>query len=300
MRQITAPGNAGPLTLERSIAEPLLDIDADEFRAKFDRQPFLIRHHLCDHPLFELPRILDLAKRLPAENIEYNAGDMPMSVDPALTPRTGLSIEETLRRIEECKSWMVLKYVETDPAYRELLNQCLAEVRPHSEPLFPGMSLPQSFIFITSPNSVTPYHMDPEHNFLLQIRGSKTVRQFDRSVVTEEEYEKFYDGGHRNLIFKDEYLAKSWEFDLQSGFGLHFPVTFPHWVKNGPSVSISFSITFRTPDLDRRVLVYNVNSFLRRRGISPTPRGQSPWRDTLKYQAARMLRRTRRLFGADV
>ncbi len=299
MRQIMASGNPRALTLEPSSSGPRLEIDADEFREKFDRQPFLIGHHLCDHPLFQLPKLLDLARRLPAENIEYNAGEMPLSVDPSLTPRNGLSIEETIRRIEECKSWLVIKYVEHDPAYRALLEQCLAEVRPHSEPLFPGMSLPQAFVFITSPNSVTPYHMDPEHNFLLQIRGSKTVRQFDRSVVSEEEYERFYDGGHRNLKFKEEYLAKSWEFDLQPGFGLHFPVTFPHWVKNGPGVSISFSITFRTPDLDRRVLVYNVNSFLRRRGITPTPRGQSPWRDAMKYQAARILRRTRRLFGMD-
>ena len=31
----------------------------------------------------------------------------------------------------------------------------------------------EAFIFISSPNTVTPYHMDPEYNFLLQIRGTK-------------------------------------------------------------------------------------------------------------------------------
>ena len=36
----------------------------------------------------------------------------------------------------------------------------------------------QGFIFVSSPNSVTPYHFDPEHNILLQIRGSKVMTQF--------------------------------------------------------------------------------------------------------------------------
>jgi hypothetical protein len=276
---------------------PLLDLQADEFAAHFNRRPFLIGHHLCAHPLFALPSLMELAKRLPGQNIEYNAGNIPMSVDPDKTPRTGLSIDETIRRIAECKSWMVIKYVENDPAYRALLHQCLAEVRPYSELIVPGMELGQGFIFITSPNSVTPYHMDPEHNFLLQIRGSKTVKQFDRSVVSEEEFERFYDGAHRNLTYKEEYLAKAWTFDLQPGFGLHFPYTFPHWVQNGPEVSISFSITFRTPDLERLALVYHVNSFLRRSGMRPTPFGRSAWKDTVKYQFARAWRRTKRMFG---
>src|SRR4051812_8518179 len=97
----------------------LLETDAIEFRDCFDRRPFLIRHHLTDHPLFALPRLLELARSLPEANVEYNAGQLPVNCDPKLTPRNGLSIEETVRRISECKSWMVLKYVETDPEYRE-------------------------------------------------------------------------------------------------------------------------------------------------------------------------------------
>jgi hypothetical protein len=300
MREITKYTDGGTSTVAAGGASSLLDINPAEFAAHFNRRPFLIGHHLCEHSLFALPSLMDLAKRLPPANIEYNAGNIPVSLDPHLTPLTGLSIEETIRRIEECKSWMVLKYVENDPAYRALLHQCLAEVKPYSEPIAPGMELAQGFIFITSPNSVTPYHMDPEHNFLLQIRGSKTVKQFDRSVVSEEEFERFYDGAHRNLTYKEEYLANSYTYDLEAGAGLHFPHTFPHWVQNGPSVSISFSITFRTPDLERLALVYNVNSFLRRRGLRATPFGRSPWLDTLKYQSARVWRRMRRLykFGA--
>ncbi len=302
MRTATAVAEA-PLQLSAPQASQLLDIDAAAFRENFDRRPFLIGHHLCDHPLFALPRLIALSQKLPAANVEYNGGNLPISQDPKLTPRNGLSIDDTIRRIEECCSWMVLKYVELDDEYRDLLHRCLAEVATHSEPLHPGMQLAQGFIFISSAGSVTPYHMDPEHNFLLQIRGSKTVNLFDardRSLVTEQDLEHFYGGGHRNLTFKDGFQAKAMAFDLQPGQGLHFPVTAPHHVKVGPTYSISFSITFRTPDLERRAMVHNVNAYLRRRGWSPRPVGASPWRDTLKCQTYRLWRRTRRLLGRPV
>ncbi|MCS7044725.1 MAG: cupin domain-containing protein [Gemmataceae bacterium] len=277
---------------------PLLSIDAAAFRENFNRRPFLIGHRLTSHPLFELPRLLELARTLPEANVEYNAGDIPVSLRPELTPRTGLSVEETVRRIEDCKSWMVLKYVEHDPEYRDLLHRCLAEIRVHSEPLVPGMMQAQGFIFLSSPQSVTPFHIDPEHNFLLQIRGTKRIHQFDardRSIVTEEQLERFYEGAHRNLPFDEAWRSKAWVFDLQPGQGLHFPVTAPHFVENGPGVSVSFSVTFRTPDLEYRGLVYNVNSWLRRRGWRPTPVGVSPWRDRLKCFGYRLCRRLQRL-----
>jgi hypothetical protein len=276
----------------------LLDIDPGEFRAGFDRRPFLIRHRLCGHPLFALPRLLELARRLPEEEIEYNAGDLPVTIASDLTPRTGLSVEETIRRIAECRSWMVLKRVERDPAYGELLRRCLAEVQALSEPLRPGMHFAQAFIFLSSPRAVTPYHMDPEHNFLLQIRGSKRVHQWDprdRTVVSERDLERFYGGAHRNMVLDDAARGKAAVVDLEPGYGLHFPVTAPHWVQNGPEVSLSFSITFRTPDLERRAAVHRVNGYLRGHGWRPSPVDARPRADSLKYTAFRAWRRARRL-----
>jgi hypothetical protein len=278
----------------------LLNIDEARFRENFNRQGFFIRHHLAGHPLFELPRLVELAQKLPAEFVEYNAGALPVNQNPTLTPKTGLSIEETLRRIEECQSWMVLKYVETDPEYKNLLNGCLDEISKLSEPLAPGMTKREGFIFITSPGSVTPYHMDPEYNFLLQIRGHKRLSVWnpaDRSVLSEEALEAYLAGGHRNLVYQDEYQPKAKEFALTPGMGLHVPVTAPHWVKNGDAVSVSFSITFRTPASDRRNLIYATNAYLRRRGLRPASFGRSAWRDELKFNAYRVVRRIKGISG---
>ena len=95
---------------------PLIGIDPEVFAAYFDRKPFHLRHGLGDHPLFSLPRLMELARRLPEEFVEYNAGALPVGVRPQDTPRNGLSPEETVRRIAECGSWMVLKRVEQDEA----------------------------------------------------------------------------------------------------------------------------------------------------------------------------------------
>ncbi|HKQ26592.1 MAG TPA: hypothetical protein VJT81_19255 [Burkholderiales bacterium] len=280
-------------------ADGVLDIDAVTFRECFDRGPFQIGHDLTNHPLFEISRLMQLCRTLPETSVEYNAGNIPISVDSEKTPGNGLSAEETIRRIAECKSWLVLKYVEQDPQYRALLHRCLAEVARHSELLRPGMFLAQGFIFISSPGSVTPYHMDPEHNFLLQLRGSKRIHIFDgrdRSILTEEELEQFYGGAHRNLTYRNNCEGTGWTFDLRPGFGLHFPVTAPHYVRNGPEVSVSFSITFRTPDLKRRRMVHICNAFLRRRGLSPAPAGKHPRHDFLKYLFYGAASRIHRLF----
>jgi hypothetical protein len=278
----------------------LLEFDRGGFRAQFGRTPFLVRHQLTGHELFSLPRLVELSKRLPASRVEYNAGDVPLSVDPAKTPRTALSAQETIRRIKECKSWLVLKNVEQDPQYARLLDRCLAEVRSFSETLAPGMTDRESFIFVSSPGSITPYHMDPEQNFLLQIRGTKAMSVFDPSdpsILSQQEVERFYSGAHRNLVFRDEIGAKARVFELSPGLGVHVPVTAPHWVRNGGEVSVSYSITFQTKDSLRRAHAHRINAGMRQWGLRPGPVGQSPLRDGLKQFAFRAKSRAERLLA---
>jgi hypothetical protein len=278
----------------------LLEFDRSGFRDQFGRTLFLVQHHLAGHELFSLPRLVELSKRLPASRVEYNAGDVPLSVDPARTPRTGLSAQETIRRISECKSWLVLKNVEQDPEYAELLDRCLAEVRRVSETLAPGMTDRESFIFVSSPGSVTPYHMDPEQNFLLQIRGRKAMSVFDPSdpsILTQRQIERFYSGAHRNLVFRDEIREKARVFKLAPGLGVHVPVTAPHWVQNGAEVSVSYSITFQTRDSLRRAHAHRINAGMRQWGLSPAAVGQSALRDGLKQLAFRAKSRAGRLLA---
>ena len=281
-------------------ADSFLGIDPETFRTHFNRKPFLFRHHLCDHPLFRLPRLAELARTLPPSIVEYNAGKIPISLpDQDKTPYTGLSAEETVRRIEECSSWMVLKRAEADPECLEVLNRCLDEIEPLSEPIEPGMCEREAAIFVTSPGSITPYHMDKEINFLLQIRGSKTISVFsasDREVVSEVELERHFTGEaiRRNMVFHERYQKRATVFELKAGYGIHIPTTDPHWIKNGDAVSISFSNGFKTRASLRRGMIYNLNGRLRKMGLDPSPYGKGALRDTMKLQVLRAINRAER------
>jgi len=280
---------------------PAIALDPHLFAAYFDRKPFHVRHDLGAHPLFSLGRLMELARRLPEAFVEYNAGSLPVGVRAEETPRTGLSPEETVRRIAECGSWMVLKRVEQDPDYGALLDRCLDDVAAQAGAAVPRMLRREGFIFLSSPRAVTPFHLDPEHNFLLQIRGSKTVSMWDRDdrfVLPEAELEKFYAAFvHRNLPWRDVFQTTAWMVPLEPGQGLHFPVAVPHWVQNGPEVSVSFSITFRSDRSRERELIYRANARLRKLGLSPRPPGRSILLDSTKRTAFAALSELKRLLG---
>ena len=278
----------------------MLTIDREQFARHFPAAPFLVQHSLQLNPLFQIPRLLELSTLLPEHKVEYNAGNLPVSQDPTKTPRNGLSVAETIQRIAECKSWLVLKNVEVSEPYKLIIDQCLDQVCELARSSIPVTYHREGFIFISSPGSVTPYHTDPEHNFLLQIQGSKTVHLFDgadRSIITEEELENFHSGGHRNLTLRDDAKGKARSFTLTPGVGLHFPVNDPHWVQNGEQVSVSLSITFRSPLSDRKARLHFINGKLRNFGIAPSPVGASAVRDLCKDVIVRSYQNLRWILG---
>ena len=46
--------------------------------------------------------------------------------------------------------------------------------------------------------------------------------------------------------WQDDYEARGDKFELIPGEAVHVPLMWPHWVKNGPEPSMSFSITWKS------------------------------------------------------
>lgn len=263
------------------------------FASHYPEQPHILTHSLTIHPLLEIEALAQLAERLPITSVEYNRGDLPIGVDgkPA---SNGLTIAETIRRVEQAQSWAVLKNIEQVPAYHDLLLDLLEEIRPEIEAATGAMLTPQGFIFVSSPNSVTPYHFDPEHNMLLQIRGTKVMTQFPAGNVRfapDAAHETYHAGGPRELRWDDSFLTQGREFPLAPGDALFVPVMAPHFVRNGPVSSISLSITWRSEwsyrESDARIL----NAILRERGFSPKAPGRWPQQNWLCAYAFRAMRK---------
>ena len=266
----------------------------DIFAANYPETPHKLSHGLRDHPLLTLEALAKLSERLPHASVEYNKGDLPTGVDPDSDIANGLSIGDTIRNVDSCRSWAVLKNIEQDESYRVLLLSLLGELQSLIEAKTGAMLRPQGYIFVSSPDAVTPYHFDPEHNILLQLRGTKTMVQFpagDPFFAPDETHEGYHTGGPRNLVWRDELASGGSEWPLVPGDALFVPVMAPHHVKNGPAPSISLSITWRSDwsfaEADARAL----NSVLRKAGLQPKAPGRFPAQNGVKAAAWRAIRK---------
>jgi hypothetical protein len=202
-------------------ASRALPVFTDEARAAFatsyPEQPHKLTHRLGDHPLMALDALATLAEALPAASVEYNRADLPVGLNGAKAEGNGLGIGDTIRNIASTGSWAALKNIEQVPAYGELLASLLEELRPTIEARTGAMLKPQGFVFVTSPDGVTPYHFDPEHNILLHLMGSKVMTMFpagDAFYAPDETHETYHTGGGRELYWRDELAAGGREWAL--------------------------------------------------------------------------------------
>ncbi|MBC8645669.1 MAG: cupin-like domain-containing protein [Thermoanaerobaculia bacterium] len=267
----------------------IFEAEPGSFRGQFNRLPFSFSHNLGNHPLFDLPRLTRLCRtldRIPGRTSFQSANSRVTQGWSVPLPTEVSSAAQAIERIHESGSWVLLKSIQEDPEYAELLRQCLAELQELTgEDLRREITWSDAYVFIASPRAMTPYHIDHESNFLIQIHGEKDVNLFDpsdRSILTEEEIERYYIGEMSAAVYREEVQKKAHVFRLKPGVGVHHPVRAPHWVQNGEDYSVSLSVLFFLRDFDLQARVYQVNHYLRKLHLSPTPPGQSALRDAMK------------------
>lgn len=265
----------------------------ETFAAAYPERPTTFAHTLCEHPLMRIDALAELAARLPASAIEYAAAEQPIGIE-GKPPVPSISAAEAIRTIDTSGCWVALSFIEQDEAYRALLHAVIEELRPAIEPRTGRIHKPAAFVFVTSPGGTTPYHFDPEHNILLQIRGSKVMTQFppnDPAFSPGEAHEAYHTGGPRELKWRDEMLAGGTPFPLHPGEGLIVPVMAPHFVQTGPEVSVSLSITWRSEWSYAEADAHAFNAILRKAGLDPRRPGRWPEQNRAKALAGRALRR---------
>lgn len=248
-----------------------------EFQADYNRLPFLFEHRLTEHPLFKLPKLFDLSRRLHAINkVAYRFGVVPKDCDfdSSLEKHRGdLTLEDAIDRLEERQAYIVVNNPEIDPEYRPAIEGLLGEIAEQTQTVDAPINWYSTYIFISARGSVTPYHMDREMNFLLQIRGTKTARLWDPmddEVMTPAEKDELLSyAGETRPQYRPALDAKAMIFELKPGLGVHHPFIAPHLVTTGPEVSISLAITFRTSRSDVWGDAHRVNHSLRKLGLHP-------------------------------
>ncbi len=208
-------------------SEPWIVADPQQFAEKFNRKSFEVFHNLASHPLFQLPHLMALAERTlkshPA-TLHYDVGDIKPGQRWDTIAASPFSATEALDRIENSGAWIVFNSAQRDPEYRFFLDRGLAELKEHLGPDINSQIMVEDIIiFVTSPKRVTTYHIDRECNFLLQIRGTKTLYVFDREdrdVLSEEEIETFWAKDFNAAVYKPHLQARAASYKLAPGTGI--------------------------------------------------------------------------------
>lgn len=267
-----------------------------------------LQHDFHQHPLLQLPELAKLAQDLmPGGQCRFVHPGMAQDSAFHHVDRhpDGRDIEQVFERIEEPGSWIALYNIEKIPRYRALLDEILETVRPVIEREQTGIFNITGFCFISAPPSVTPFHIDRENNFWLQLHGRKALTVWDasdRGAVPAEAVEDFIvNHSSRKVRMTEAGRNSGHEFDSGPGDGVYFPTTSPHmtrsddgWATPGDGVSVSLGVTFYTSHTKKLARVHQYNRALRKYlhwpSVSP---GQSPRLNAIKAPIGWLLGVTR-------
>jgi len=269
---------------------------ADDIRRDLlDRQAFTFKHKLMGHPALSLENLGRVLPALPPKQVFYSSGLLKEGDDfdrASVDHPNGLTIEQTIENIRTSNSYIMVRAPEADPSFAPLFQELHADVDALMRERGVGTRATGAmlYLFIASPGSVTPFHIDRYSTFLLQFRGTKEVGvfpQWDPRVISPQVREGFVAHAGVRPEWRPEAETLAQRFHFNPGDALHIPFVAGHYVRNGlEDVSISMSIIFNTDETVRQsqamLLNHRLRSGFRPLGLSPHPVGQAPWRDHLK------------------
>jgi hypothetical protein len=255
--------------------------------------------HLDDR--LTLAAVADLADRLPRRSVIADTAAQPLLVPQGGPPRGVLERPgDVIRDLHNANAWLTLLMVEDDPSMAEIMNTYLDQLES-------GIAAKQgkrvklrkrvAFVFVSSPNSVTPVHYDVEHSLLMQVSGSKTVSigRWEDDATRRREFDRYANGSHGRIEKVPPEVAA---YTMTPGRAVYIPPGTPHWVHNGPDISLSVTLTYFTAATVRENRVESFNAHLRRRNMTPREPGRSLAIDTAKVCALGVYTIGRRLRSA--
>lgn len=289
------------------VAEPVdqvLPTVAELPRYGYPERPLAFRHDVHLDPRLTPDAIVDLADRLPAEEVAYEIGTKPLVVPEEGPPRGVLERPgDVIRNLENADAWLALLNAESDPAIADLMIGVLNQLQPGIMATQGRMRNRGAYFFVASPNSITPAHIDIEYSLLLQFRGIKTVSfgRWESDAVRRSEVNRYWEGSDGRIEAMPEEMSS---FRLSPGMGVYIPPCTPHWVQSGPETAMSVTLAFHTAASTRERRVEDFNSLARRIHLHPREPGRSAIVDTAKigaiavWAAARKVRGAPRALGA--
>ena len=249
-----------------------------------------VRHKLSNDPRLRRSELMNLASNAAPRNIEHHLSALPVLLPTGEAPQLPLNPAVVVSEIKDNDCWLGLFHLERQDTYRQLLDECVGSWASSfgSEG---GVKSTTANVFLASPHSVTPAHIDCHHNLLLQIEGTKevVVGVFDSPAHEVAEVNGHFSPRHSNLATLP---ARSTSWLIGPGEGLYLPPYTPHWVLTGNQVSVSLSCVVVTPGTQRVELAHVANARLRRLGLHPVAAGNVEAIDAAKSVVVKAVRRS--------
>ena len=303
-----APSGQSPLSEERRRSP--WRVWSDSFLPASTRRIEAFHHNFDEHPLMALPRLAQLAESLwPRGQCRFMVPEAtvasPLASVFRLRSPDGRHIDDVFRQLDRPGTWVSLYNVESDPDYRALLAEVMAAACATIGRAHRGIFRVCGYLFISAPPSVTPFHIDRENNFWLQLRGHKTLTVWDRQdreVVSADAVETFIlTGSLDDVKLEGAMRARGHAFESGPGDGVFFPSTSPHmtvsdtsWTRPGDAVAVSLGVVFYTAETLRDARVHLCNRALRRLSLPARFPGEHRWLDASKAPVGALLARYRK------
>lgn len=269
------------------------EITADHFDAA---RVCRVAHNFSDHPGLTTEALRGLANRLQVKDRQHvKFIDPSARVDSRLAHETdapdGRSVDQVFDSLDTPGTYIAIYEAQADPEFRKVVDDVISAGRRLLSSDDAEIFDSDAYVFISCAPTVTPFHIDRENNFFLQVRGTKHTSVWqpdDRGTVSEEAVEGWI--VHQSL--EDvKFDASRLPFaaidgDLHAGEGVFMPPTSAHMTQtevSGGEVSVSVGFVFYSKASRRRANIHAWNAVQRRLGITPAPVGERSMLDSVKF-----------------
>jgi len=269
------------------------EIKSDKFDAS---RVCRLAHNFADHPGLTTEALRGVANRLQAKDRHHVKFINPSTrVDSELhhdlESADGRSVDQVFDSLSTPGTYIAIYEAQADPEFRKVVDDVIRAGRRLLSGDDAQIFDTDAYVFISCAPTVTPFHIDRENNFFLQVQGTKHMSVWqpdDRETVSEEAVEGWI--VHQTL--KDVKFNRSRlphaavDGDLRAGEGVFMPPTSAHMAQTeapGGEVSVSVGFVFYSKASKRRANIHAWNAIQRRLGINPSPLGAGSLGDSVKY-----------------
>lgn len=175
------------------------------------------------------------------------------------------------------------------PQLAQIFDEMLADLSPH------GVDEVFGNLLVSSPNASVHYHVDPEPNLLVQLRGHKTIWLYpalDSRFCSPEQLAAICSGTvEEEVPYDPSFDAHATRLDLAPGDVVSWAQNSPHRVRNADEVNVTLSISWGNPAVRRQIAAYAARHYFGKplqqwiTGAAPADRARA-----FSFKVARRLR----------